>query len=54
MEERKNILKSVCELFEVEGIDKEKILAALADERFSDFEDCLQMECAILYCNKKY
>ena len=47
MEERKNILKSVCELFEVEGIDKEKILAALADERFSDFEDCLQMECAI-------
>ena len=49
MEERKNILKSVCELFEVEGIDKEKILAALADERFSDFEDCLQMECAISF-----
>ena len=49
VEERKNILKSVCELFEVEGIDKEKILAALADERFSDFEDCLKMECAISF-----
>lgn len=49
VEERKNVLRSVCELFEVEGIDKAKILDALADERFSDFEDCLQMECAISF-----
>ena len=41
---------SICELFEVEEIDKVKILNALADETFSDFEDCLQMECAESFC----
>jgi len=49
VEERKNSLRSMCELFEVEGIDKAKILDALADDRFSDFEDCLRMECAISF-----
>lgn len=49
VEERKNILRNVCELFEVEGIDKAKILNALGNDRFSDFEDCLQMECAISF-----
>ena len=58
VEERRNFLQSLCELFAVEGIDKAKILEALADDSFSDFEDCLQMECAIafrarLYCDKK-
>ena len=49
VEERKSLLRNLCELFEVEGIDKAKILEALANERFSDFEDCLQMECAIAF-----
>lgn len=49
IEERRNLLQSLCELFEVEGIDKAKILEALADDSFSDFEDCLQMECAIAF-----
>lgn len=40
---------SICELFEVEEIDKAKILNALADETFSDFEDCLQKECAAAF-----
>ena len=31
------------------GIDKEKILNALSDEPFSDFEDCLQKECAVAF-----
>lgn len=44
--ERKRILRSLCELFEVEGIDKAKISEALENEDFQDFEDCLQMECA--------
>ena len=47
--ERRTLLWSICELFEVEGIDKEKILNALSDEPFSDFEDCLQKECAVAF-----
>jgi hypothetical protein len=31
------------------GIDSYKILAALEDGSFHDFEDCLQMNCAIEY-----
>lgn len=46
VEERRSLLHNLCELFEVEGIDKAKILEALENESFSDFEDCLQMECA--------
>lgn len=49
IEERRRLLKNLCELFEVEGIDKAKILEALEDENFSDFEDCLQMECAVAF-----
>lgn len=43
------ILSSLCKIFDVEGIDKAKILSGLANEDFSDFEDCLQMECAKNY-----
>ena len=43
VEERRSLLHNLCELFEV---DKVKILEALENEKFSDFEDCLQMECA--------
>ncbi|MCM1184089.1 MAG: PIN domain-containing protein [Roseburia sp.] len=49
IEERKRLLRNLCELFVVEGIDKSKILEALANESFSDFEDCLQMECATAF-----
>lgn len=44
--ERKSILKDICTLFEVEGIDKSKVLRSLDNADFKDFEDCLQMECA--------
>ena len=47
--ERREILSNLCAIFDVEGIDKAKLLAGLANEDFSDFEDCLQMECAKLY-----
>ena len=33
----------------MEGIDKAKLMAGLSNEEFSDFEDCLQMECAKTY-----
>ena len=41
--ERRVILSSLCTIFDVEGIDKAKLLSGLANEDFSDFEDCLQM-----------
>lgn len=44
--ERREILVNLCKIFEVEGIDRAKLLSGLANEEFSDFEDCLQMECA--------
>ena len=47
--ERREILSTLCSIFDVEGIDKAKLLAGLSNEDFSDFEDCLQMECAKSY-----
>ena len=46
IEERREILLSICEIFDVIGIDKIKLIMGLENEDFSDFEDCLQMECA--------
>ena len=47
--ERREILSNLCSIFDVEGIDKAKLLSGLANEDFADFEDCLQMECAKSY-----
>lgn len=47
--ERREILSNICSIFEVEGIDKAKLVACLENEKFIDFEDCLQMECAKAY-----
>ncbi len=44
--ERREILISLFSIFDVEGIDKTKLLLGLQNEDFTDFEDCLQMECA--------
>ena len=46
-EERKEALRDICQIVKVEGIDSFKILSALENEYFSDFEDCLQEECAV-------
>lgn len=46
VKERREILLSLCSIFDIEGIDEDKLLAGLQNEDFSDFEDCLQMECA--------
>ena len=46
---RREVLFNLCSIFDVEGIDKSKILSGLANEDFTDFEDCLQMECAKSY-----
>ena len=38
--ERREILSNLCRIFDIEGIDKNKLLAGLENEDFSDFEDC--------------
>jgi predicted nucleic acid-binding protein len=45
-EQRKNILLEICSMFVVVGIDVIKLVSALENDDFSDYEDCLQLECA--------
>ena len=47
LDELKKIFLSLCIIFQVEPIDVEKILRAIEDNGFKDFEDCLQMQCAV-------
>lgn len=49
VKERREVLFALCSIFDVEGIDKTKLMAGLENEDFSDYEDCLQMECAKAY-----
>lgn len=51
--ERREVLFNLCSIFDIEGIDRGKLISALQNEDFLDFEDCLQMECAKAY-NAKY
>ena len=46
VEERKVTLLKLCRVFTVVGIDIAKIISALENDDFHDFEDCLQDECA--------
>ena len=39
----------LCNIFHVESIDKVKLTRALMNQDFSDFEDCLQSECAAAF-----
>jgi predicted nucleic acid-binding protein len=43
---RRETLINFCRIFEVIDVDKNKLINSLENENFSDFEDCLQMECA--------
>ena len=45
-DERRAILRNLCQILYVESIDRTKLLSALDDSSFSDFEDCLQVKCA--------
>ena len=45
-EERSNYILSLFEIFDVVSIDKNRLVAALENSNFKDFEDCLQDECA--------
>ena len=43
---RKSMLLDICKMFDVVGADKTIVMNALMNEDFSDFEDCIQSECA--------
>ena len=43
---RRSQLLNLTEFLEVVEIDKSIVLDALKNEKFSDFEDCVQAECA--------
>ena len=47
LSELKAIFLNLCEFLYIEPVDFEKILSALKDDNFSDFEDCVQMQCAL-------
>lgn len=44
--DRREMLKKLCLILRVTGADHEKVCDAIEREYFSDFEDCLQDECA--------
>lgn len=44
--DRREILKALCSICDVAALDREKIVNALNDEDFADYEDCLIMNCA--------
>lgn len=46
-EERRFLLKNLCEIFQISDLNEKKIVAALENNAFSDFEDGLQEECAV-------
>jgi len=45
-EERRRILLDICQIMDIESIDKYKLISALLNDDFDDFEDCLQTKCA--------
>lgn len=44
--ERREMLKKLCFVLQVTGASHEKVCDAIEYREFSDFEDCLQYECA--------
>ena len=44
--DRRKLLLDILDLLQVAGADHESVRSALQREDFSDFEDCLQDECA--------
>jgi len=45
-EQRRDILLGICRIFTVVGVDTDRLVSALQNDGFTDFEDCLQAECA--------
>jgi predicted nucleic acid-binding protein len=45
-DQRRDLIYNLCQIMEVAGASKIDVLSSLRNESFSDFEDCLQVECA--------
>lgn len=45
--ERRMFIKNLCEIFRISELNEKKIMLAVENEEFADFEDCLQEECAV-------
>lgn len=45
--ERRSLIGYLCDVFHIADLNAEKIISAVENEEFSDFEDCLQEECAV-------
>lgn len=46
-QERRKLIKNLCSIFRISDLNLDKILSAIDNEMFTDFEDCLQEECAV-------
>lgn len=46
-EERRALFKDLCSIFRISDLNTKKIMAALDNDKFIDFEDCLQEQCAV-------
>jgi predicted nucleic acid-binding protein len=44
--DRKGLFLALCEFMEIVNVEQSHILNALQNEKFDDFEDCVQLECA--------
>ena len=47
LKERRRALLEVTDFLKVVSVSHEKVIDAITDENFSDFEDCLQEKCAL-------
>ena len=45
--ERRVFIKNLCDIFYISELNAKKIMLAAENEKFKDFEDCLQEECAV-------
>ena len=44
---KRGLIKNLCNIFRISDLNAEKIISAIDNEEFADFEDCLQEECAV-------
>ena len=49
-EQRRMALGYLCNILHTAVADDSRIIEAVSNREFSDFEDCLQMECAESFC----
>lgn len=46
-QERRKLIKNLCSIFRISDLNLDRILSAVGNDDFTEFEDCLQEECAV-------